>query len=269
MPRALHALTQVQNSSIKSASGFLIDAVTHVRSGPAPLMCVDSFLILVSRSSLLWSEPVHPAPTETAQSQNRTLDLLKPFLDTFLPVEWWLALQVSAASTLPTIMEALKTALTQFVDHISQTAGVYTSVIVIFVFHVGLEKDLPCTCEDQHAVCWSYLILPAFFIFLFLLWVDKTFQSASTNICRARYKLHFRTVFWIRIGKAACVGSLWVVAVLLDGDWYICCQNHTAYKYLACTDKANNTADEQRTRNQLVGNSMVSLMFLCWQADDC
>lgn len=161
-------------------------------------------------------------------------------------------------------MEALKTALTQFVDHVSQAAGVYTSVIVIFVFHVGLEKDLPCTCEDQLAVCWLYMILPAFFIFLFVLWVDRKFQTALTNICCARYKSHFYPVFWIRILKAFCVGLLWAVAVLLDGDWFICCQNNEIdHQDLACKDKANITAEEQRLRNQLVGNSMVSLMFLC------
>ena len=161
-------------------------------------------------------------------------------------------------------MEALKTALTQFVDHVTQKAGVYASVIVIFVFHVGLEKDLPCTCKEQHTVCWLYLFLPVFLIFLFVLWIDKTFQTALTNICRAGYKCHFCAGFWILIFKAACVGSLWVVAVFLDGDWYVCCQSYeTDHQELACKDKANITAEEQRIRNQLVGNSMVSLMFLC------
>lgn len=160
-------------------------------------------------------------------------------------------------------MEALKAALKHFVKHVTKTAGVYASVIVIFIYNFVLHKDMPCTCKEQHAECWLYLILPACPIFLFALWVDKTFQTALRNIRCAGHKSHFCAVFWIRIVKAVCIGSLWVVSVLLDGDWYICCQNNEIdHQELACKDKANNTAEEQRIRNKLAGKSMVSLMFL-------
>ncbi|GLD73560.1 uncharacterized protein AKAME5_002488500 [Lates japonicus] len=55
------------------------------------------------------------------------------------------------------------------------------------------------------------------------------------------------------------MGSLWVLFVLIDGDWYVCCYNDQSGKYpqLACTDKNNITAEEKQTIARLKNKSWV------------
>lgn len=64
--------------------------------------------------------------------------------------------------------------------------------------------------------------------------------------------------------KAAFFGLLWVVAVLIDGDWYVCCHNNKSDKYpdLACKDKEKNiTLEERKVIAELKSRSLVSFCF--------
>ncbi|GLD73559.1 uncharacterized protein AKAME5_002488400, partial [Lates japonicus] len=64
--------------------------------------------------------------------------------------------------------------------------------------------------------------------------------------------------------KAAFIGSLWIIAVLIDGDWFVCCYNDQSGKYpqLACTDKNNITAEEQETIAKLKNKSKGIGMYV-------
>ncbi|XP_044066159.1 uncharacterized protein LOC122882640 [Siniperca chuatsi] len=155
-------------------------------------------------------------------------------------------------------MESLKTALGHFAKHISKTAGVHAVVIVIFSYHVVLDKDLACTCKEQLDACWLYMTLPAFLIFVLMLWVDKTFQRAWKYTC-GNCKNNFCCVVVYHILKAAFVGLLWAASVLIDGDWYVCCYNDFSGQHtlLACKEKTNITAEERGIIAELINKSRV------------
>jgi len=61
-----------------------------------------------------------------------------------------------------------------------------------------------------------------------------------------------------RILKAGLVGSLWVVSVLIDGDWYVCCKNYyTEHPQLPC--KKNITDEVEVIITKLKNESRVSV----------
>ncbi|MEQ2293835.1 hypothetical protein AMECASPLE_037543 [Ameca splendens] len=116
----------------------------------------------------------------------------------------------------------------------------YATIIVIFTYNVLFNIEFTCTCKDQKTYCWIYLILPVFIIMFLLLWTDKIFKRTSrycctypltrncgrmcNSCCVGKVRKFFYTTF-LQIIKAAFIGALWTVSVLIDGDWYACCQN--------------------------------------------
>lgn len=153
-------------------------------------------------------------------------------------------------------MESLKTAMEQFAKYVSTTASVYAAVIVIFTYHVLLDKDLACTCKGLDSGCWVYMALPGIIILVLMLWMDKRFQRVCKFRCRYR-KCNFFCVFLYHILRAVLVGLLWVASVLIDGDWYVCCLNDQDPQ-LACKDMTNITAEERGIINELINKSRVS-----------
>lgn len=145
----------------------------------------------------------------------------------------------------------------------------YVIVIGIFVYNVVLERDLECSCDRQQDYCQTYMVLPSFILFVLQIWMDKTFQRAWKYICactcvqccRSENKCKYILVLLYRIIKAAVISLLWVVSVLIDGDWYVCCHNSESEQHpdLACKDKNKNiTAEEQKIIAGLKGFSSVS-----------
>lgn len=134
----------------------------------------------------------------------------------------------------------------------------YVAIIVIFIHNNVLDKDLQCSCKKPTRDCVFYMTLPFFIVFVLQLWTDRTFQRTWTYTCK---------FFWVllyHIIKAAFIGLLWVVSVLIDGHWYVCCQNDQSYeqKYLACKAKNEITAVEQQIITELKNESWVS--FSCF-----
>ena len=102
---------------------------------------------------------------------------------------------------------------------------IYIAVIGIFLL---LGRDFECTCKPQVFDCNLYLVLPVFIILLFILWTDWSFQTVCKFLNSGTSQLHtfgFWVSFFRHIVKAAFIGLLWVVVVLVDGSWYVCCQN--------------------------------------------
>lgn len=161
-------------------------------------------------------------------------------------------------------MENFRAALEYSVVQFCKTASIYTTVIVIFCYHVLLDKDLECTCEGQHTICRIYMFLPAVLIFILVLWTDKSFQ----RVIKYTHWLNFKSSFWVwvllyHIFKAGFVGLLWVASVLLDGDWYVCCCNHHSEQaQLACKVKSEVTAVEQKLKAELKNESKVSIYLV-------
>ena len=143
----------------------------------------------------------------------------------------------------------------------------FVAFIVIFVYSGVLDRDLECCCDRQHDYCMSYIILPFFILFVLHLWKDKNFQRFCQytcycrNCCDIKKQCRFLMVVLYDLSKASFFGLLWVVAVLIDGDWFVCCQNYKSEQYpdLACKDQEKNiTLEERKVVTELKGLSLVS-----------
>ena len=136
----------------------------------------------------------------------------------------------------------------------------FVAFIVIFVYNGVLDRDLECSCNQQLDHCSEYMILPFFILFVLQLWKDKNFQRVCQYTCRIIDR-RFLMVMLNTIIKASFFGLLWVVAVLIDGDWFVCCQNYKSEQYpdLACKDQEKNiTLEEWKVVTELKGLSLVS-----------
>uniref|UniRef100_A0A3Q0SL76 Uncharacterized protein n=1 Tax=Amphilophus citrinellus TaxID=61819 RepID=A0A3Q0SL76_AMPCI len=159
---------------------------------------------------------------------------------------------MDAASDFSTKMENLpKFALKQYSTHVA--------MIVIFVHNYVLDKNLECTCEDDELSCGLYMALPFFILFALRLWTDKTFKRIWKYTCGCCCRCKFFWVLVYHILKAACVGLLWVLFLLIDGDWYVCCYNtYKEHPDLGCKEKLNITEKERVLIAKLKNESMVS-----------
>ncbi|XP_031167999.1 uncharacterized protein LOC116059182 isoform X2 [Sander lucioperca] len=143
----------------------------------------------------------------------------------------------------------------------------YIAVIAVFIL---FGRDFECTCQPQVLDCNVYLYLPAFIVYLLILWTDGSFRSVYRLLCRGVPRgTHTHTCsFWgslfYHIFKAAFIGLLWVVVVLIDGDWYVCCQNDRSeqQRQLACKAVGRITEEERVTIAKLRNMSRVFGSFL-------
>lgn len=144
--------------------------------------------------------------------------------------------------------------------------SIFVATVVSFTHNVLLDRNVACTCDYQIRDCIIYMALPSFIIFVLILWTDKTFQRVgrytcgmcSRPCCSAKC-CGFCGVLLCHIVKAALVGLLWVVSVLIDGDWWVCCKNDVYDYDLACKDKTKITTEEQKHINDLKNRSRVSV----------
>lgn len=152
--------------------------------------------------------------------------------------------------------------------------SIFVTIVGSFTYNILLERDIQCTCKDVALDCSTYMFMPFCIIFFLILWTDKTLQRTCkyTFVCEFNnqeqqnqqcVRTQLCGVFWSRIFKAFSVGVLWVVSVLVDGDWYVCCESETEKSQLACKDKANITAEENVMINSLKNTSRVSFSFCC------
>lgn len=152
--------------------------------------------------------------------------------------------------------------------------SIFVTIVGSFTYNILLERDIQCTCKDVGLDCSTYMFMPFGIIFFLILWTDKTLQRTCKYTCVCEFnnqeqqnqqcvRTQLCGVFWSQIFKAFCVGVLWVVSVLVDGDWYVCCESETEKSQLACKDKTNITAEENVMINSLKNTSRVSFSFCC------
>nr|XP_029534561.1 uncharacterized protein LOC115140353 [Oncorhynchus nerka] len=135
-------------------------------------------------------------------------------------------------------MEHFKPAFNSLIDQVKKTASFTVTFFVLFLYQVVLDEHLKCSCKDgvkpevTYNQCIFYMLFPALILFLLTLWMEGEFQRVL-RIIRICGCILWRRFLAILI-KAVAIGSLWVVSVLFDGDWYVClkrvmlpCRNNT------------------------------------------
>ncbi|XP_078100302.1 uncharacterized protein LOC144513185 [Sander vitreus] len=143
----------------------------------------------------------------------------------------------------------------------------YIAVIAVFIL---FGSNFECTCRQQVFDCNVYLALPVVIVFLLILWSDRSFQNVCRLLCRGvpggthTHPCSFWGSFFYPFIKAAFIGLLWLVVVLIDGDWYICCQNNHSeqQRQLACKAVGRITEEERETIAELRNKSRVYGSFL-------
>ena len=141
-----------------------------------------------------------------------------------------------------------------------------------------MDIDLKCPCEPgYHHACWSYMALPFFILMFIVLLLDKQFQTVlrygTLYCCSNSYKerckefrkspcCHPMTCDVLQvIMNALSTSMLWVAAVLLDGDWYVCCENNFSKENstIPCKKSDNLTLVERVSISDLKSWSVVSI----------
>ncbi|XP_032423480.1 uncharacterized protein LOC116723051 [Xiphophorus hellerii] len=174
----------------------------------------------------------------------------------------------------------IKNFLTGSVSRLATSA----TIIVIFTHNVLFEREVSCTCRNQSRGCGIYITLPVFTIMFLLLWLNKVFIGSCRMCscftlfplkcdCKCRGKC-VRVVV-LQTVKVFLTALLWVVSVLLDGDWFACCQNGLSGQDVLIPCKTNRTLDEQilidklKNKSKVIGlGTLLSILFLavCFSA---
>lgn len=145
--------------------------------------------------------------------------------------------------------------------------SIFVTIIVSFSYTVLLDKDMRCSCRPQSKDCDVFMAVPFFIFCTVQLWTNTSCQMGCRYLVRASSDrpqrfCRFWSVFMLNVCKAALVGLLWVVSVLIDGDWFVCCKNDgsEAQAQLACKDKRQLTAEETVIITEIKNHSWVILI---------
>ncbi|XP_028438298.1 uncharacterized protein LOC114558467 isoform X2 [Perca flavescens] len=127
----------------------------------------------------------------------------------------------------------------------------FVSIIVIFIYKVVIDRDYKCDCDGSgHHSLW-YMVVPSIVLFVFQFWTIKC--SYKGKACRCNRKGCDDNLKYIsyQFIKAVVVGLLWVISLLIDGEWAVCYY----HKDIACKDKATFNFTEQETFSNVKSTS--------------
>lgn len=142
--------------------------------------------------------------------------------------------------------------------------SIFVIIIGSFTYNVLLDRNVGCACKGVDIDCWVYLLSPAFIIFILILCIDKKMRTACRYSCACTRPCKCCRFFGVVIShilKAICVGLLWIVSVLIDGDWYVCCNVGRSEQQakIACSDRTNITSEEKEIITEEKNVSRVSI----------
>ncbi|KAI4898117.1 hypothetical protein NFI96_015376 [Prochilodus magdalenae] len=102
---------------------------------------------------------------------------------------------------------------------LSSAGGAFAVVFFFVIFQYIFKQEFFCPCDPDENIyfCMAYIFLPFIIFALIIIVVDKIFLE----IC-AFPKCTSSWVMVKRILRALCVGTLWIITALLDGDLLVC-----------------------------------------------
>ncbi|XP_041801194.1 uncharacterized protein LOC121612392 isoform X3 [Chelmon rostratus] len=166
-------------------------------------------------------------------------------------------------------MKAVAVPLQQLISKVKDNANAFVFSVLV-VSYQALEAEFPCSCKPQPGYCSAYMIMPCLIIAVLMLSTDLPFQRAW-RYTRSKGSCHFGCVLFRRSVKAVCIGLLWVGSVLIQADWFVCCNNQNPRQVaeLQCQTKTDVTAAgtavvtiaEMKMVSRMIGMSLLFAVF--------
>ncbi|XP_029619608.1 uncharacterized protein LOC115200577 [Salmo trutta] len=155
------------------------------------------------------------------------------------------------------------------ISQVRRTGSFYMTFFVIFLYQVVFDEHLKCSCKHdiiKPDMCIIYMVFPALILFFLTLWMDEQLQRLLRITCRRSCQCTLCRRLVRIFMKAVTIGLLWVVSVLIDGDWYVCyhrtelqCRNITnTTTYLEGQEMQNETSIKWKSKI----NGAKLLLFL-------
>ncbi|XP_034552279.1 uncharacterized protein LOC117821855 isoform X1 [Notolabrus celidotus] len=120
-------------------------------------------------------------------------------------------------------MQALPKLMETFVKEIKDNSNVVVISGLVFAYQ-AIKGEFPCTCEPQEKLCYGYMVFPVLILVALMLLTDAHFQRSLRYSC-VIFSCDLCWVLTRGLSKALCVGGVWVATVLINADWYVCCNN--------------------------------------------
>lgn len=133
---------------------------------------------------------------------------------------------------------------------------------IIFQYVFTLDFQCPCDPGENTHVCVVYKISPAISLFIVMMIADKRIFCI---FCINGRGIQCKSIILLMsIIKASSVACLWIIAVLIDGDWYVCLAttNYTLHPYEQSFCKRIRTPAEDADIRTKTSLSRVYLLFI-------
>lgn len=139
---------------------------------------------------------------------------------------------------------------------------------IIFQYVFKMDFKCPCDINENTRVCAVYMSLPTISLFIVMMIIDKHIRNIfCSNGTVKPWKKWKCIVFFMSIINALSVACLWIITVLMDGDWYVCLKttkdNLKTSEQTFC--KMTKTAAENADIKVHESISRVSTLFICFE----
>lgn len=140
---------------------------------------------------------------------------------------------------------------------LTKAVGAVVIMVLFFVFRYIFELEFTCSCSPGiHLLGILYMVLPPCIIHLMLCAINKKYQKQlCNNTCISALAQ--------QILQLLSTASIWIAAVLIDGDWYVCNMGNKNETYMdvPCKRKHKLNYDEQMFIVKHKNDSIVSPEF--------
>ncbi|XP_030589930.1 uncharacterized protein LOC115783302 [Archocentrus centrarchus] len=130
-----------------------------------------------------------------------------------------------------------------------------TGAVIVMLGIVSYMKFYFLSCNVQTFECNEIMAVPFFLVFFLMLLIDQTFRSAAKNagtlLC-----LVVKRVF-----RAISIGLLWVVAMLILTNWYVCCNTDEETRMLFRKDRLK-PEEEARITEVIIKSKLIAYSLL-------
>ncbi|XP_030589882.1 uncharacterized protein LOC115783270 [Archocentrus centrarchus] len=130
-----------------------------------------------------------------------------------------------------------------------------TGAVIVMLGIVSYMKLYFLSCNVQTFECNEIMAVPFFLVFFLMLLIDQTFRSAAKNagtlLC-----LVVKRVF-----RAISIGLLWVVAMLILTNWYVCCNTDEETRMLFRKDRLK-PEEEARKTEVIIKSKLIAYSLL-------